>query len=308
MLDYRTHTFLAVCRHGSFTRAAAELHITQPAVSQHIRQLEAHYGCELFSKSGRRGELTKAGAMLFRALETMENDERRLKAQAVALYHSQPAKAPLRFGCTRTICDYWVPKVLADHMAKHPDELIQMSVGNTQELVENLEAGSIDFALVEGSFDRELFDSAPVSRERYVAVGAASGICAASETDAAAGARISSRPASMTDLLGCRLVLREAGSGTREILEKHLAARDLTLSDFAGTLEIASIPAIKLCVQAGAGITFMYRAAVERELDQGTLLDITPADFLVEHDFRLIWQRGSLATRRYQELAKTWAR
>lgn len=296
MLDYRTHTFLTVCRLGSFTQAAAELHITQPAVSQHIRQLEAHYGCALFHKGGRRGELTQAGAMLFRALETMENDETRLKAQAKALTLEQPAKAPLRFGCTRTICDYWIPRVLARHMAKHPDEMVQMSVGNTQELVEGLEAGTIDFALVEGSFNRALFDSAPVSRERYVAVGSAD------EFDA------SYKPASMASLLDRRLILREAGSGTREILEKHLAARDLDLDDFAGTLEVASIPAIKLCVRAGTGITFLYRAAVERELEQGELRDITPSDFFVEHDFRLIWQRGSLAARRYQEIARSWRR
>lgn len=295
MLDYRTHTFLAVCKLGSFTRAAAELHITQPAVSQHIRQLEAHYGCDLFYRGGRRGELTPAGAMLFRALETMENDEGRLKTQAEALSQEQPAKAPLRFGCTRTICDYWMPRVLARHMAKHPDELVRMSVGNTHELVMRLEAGDIDFALVEGSFDRERFDFATVSRERYVTVGCVD------EFDAPGG------PASLTDLLGRRLILREEGSGTREILEKHLAARDLAVGDFAGTLEVASIPAIKLCVQAGAGITFMYRAAVQRELDQGELRDITPADFFVEHDFRLIWQRGSLAARRYQELARSWA-
>ena len=296
VLDYRTHTFLTVCRAGSFTQAAVELHITQPAVSQHIRQLEAHYGCDLFHKGGRRGELTQAGAMLFRALETMENDEARLKAQAEALTLKQPAKAPLRFGCTRTICDYWVPRVLARHMAKHPDDMVQMRVGNTQELVDGLETGSIDFALVEGSFDRARFDSAAVSRERYVAVGCMDEFGP------------SFKPTSMTDLLDRRLILREAGSGTREILEKHLAARDLELGDFAGTLEIASIPAIKLCVRAGAGITFMYRAAVEQELARGELRDITPSDFLVEHDFRLIWQRGSLAARRYQELARSWAR
>lgn len=294
MLDYRTHTFLTVCKLGSYTRAAAELHITQPAVSQHIRQLESHYGCDLFHKGGRRGELTRAGAMLFHALETMENDEFRLKAQAEALSLEQPTKAPLRFGCTRTICDYWVPRVLARHLAKHPDEMVQMRVGNTQELIGDLEAGNIDFALVEGSFDRALFDSVPISRERYVAVGNVR------EFEPA------NRPASISDLLDRRLILREAGSGTREILEKHLAARDLDLDDFAGTLEIASIPAIKLCVQAGAGVTFMYRAAVERELDEGALRDITPADFFVEHDFRLIWQRGSLGARRYQELARAW--
>lgn len=80
MLDYRTHTFLTVCRLGSFTQAAAELHITQPAVSQHIRQLEAHYGCALFHKGGRRGELTQAGRCCFersKQWRTMRRGSRR---------------------------------------------------------------------------------------------------------------------------------------------------------------------------------------------------------------------------------------
>ena len=64
MLDYRANTFLTVCRTGGFTRAATELHITQPAVSQHIRQLEAHYGCPLFAKTGRGVEPTAAGRLL----------------------------------------------------------------------------------------------------------------------------------------------------------------------------------------------------------------------------------------------------
>ena len=115
-----------------------------------------------------------------------------------------------------------------------------------------------------------------------------------------------SRACPIRQLLGQRLVLREAGSGTREILEKHLAARDLAVEDFAGLVELESIPTIKACVRAGAGISFMYRAAVEAELEAGELVDITPDDFQVEHDFCLIWQRGSQYAPRYRALCAAW--
>ena len=285
MLDYRTHTFLAVYRSGSFTRAAEQLHITQPAVSQHIRQLEAHYGCTLFSKTGRGVEPTRAGRLLYQALDAERNDETRLRAELDSLQGEKNARPPLRLGCTRTIADYVAPRVLTQHLARHPSEHVLMRTGNTAELVALIDAGEIDFALVEGYFDRRTFESAVFSREPFVAV-AASG----------------ERPASITDLLGNRLVLREPGSGTREILERHLAACDLTVDDFAGVIELASIPTIKACVAGGAGVSFLYRAAVENELASGALVDVTPRDFAIKHDFSLIWQRGSRYASRYRAL------
>ncbi len=157
--------------------------------------------------------------------------------------------------------------------------------------MELIEAGGIDLALVEGSFDREVFESEVLSREPFVAV-AANG----------------ERPSSITDLLARRLVLREPGSGTREILERHLAARELSVGDFAGVIELASIPTIKACVTAGAGMSFMYRVAVESELADGSLADVTPEDFAIEHDFSLIWQRGSHYAARYRALLCEWRR
>ena len=285
MLDYRTHTFLAVYRSGSFTRAAEQLHVTQPAVSQHIRQIEAHYGCVLFSKAGRGVEPTPAGHLLYRALDVAENDEVRLRAELGSLRGEKDERPPLRLGCTRTIADYVAPRLLAQHLVRHPSEHVLMRTGNTAELVALIDAGEIDFALVEGYFDRRTFESAVFSREPFVAV-AASG----------------ERPASITDLLGNRLVLREPGSGTREILERHLAACDLTVDDFAGVIELASIPTIKACVAGGAGVSFLYRVAVENELASGALVDVTPRDFAIKHDFSLIWQRGSRYASRYRAL------
>ena len=289
MLDYRTHTFLAVCRTGSFTRAAETLHVTQPAISQHVRQLEAHYGCKLFAKTGRGVEPTEAGQALYQALCVAENDEGRLRADLRTYAGEKDARPPLRLGCTRTIADYVAPGLLATHLVRHPGDRVLMRTGNTAELVALMDTGEIDFALVEGSFDRRAFESEALSHERFVAV-------------AAAGAR----PASVTDLLGQRLVLREPGSGTREILERNLAAHDLTVGDFAGAIELASIPAIKACVAAGAGVSFLYRVAVEAEIAAGTLVDVTPVDFGIEHDFSLIWQRGSRYATRYRSLLHEW--
>ncbi len=293
MLDYRTHTFLEVYRHRSYTRAAEALLITQPAVSQHVRQLEAHYGCALFAKTGRGIEPTAAGDLLYRSLLTMENDESRLREDVARLVGAPSGSdaAPLRFGCTRTIADFIAPRLVSSHLASHPDAGVTLLAGNTRDLVALLDEGDIDFALVEGSFDRQRFGYAALSREPYVAVSRAA--------DAP-------RPRSIRDLLGERLVLREAGSGTREILEKHLAARDLSVSDFAGAIELESIPTIKACVKAGAGITFLYRVAVEEELAHGELFDITPPDFEVEHDLCLIWQRGSRYAQRYRALCGSW--
>lgn len=289
MLDYRTHTFLAAYRTGSFTRAAEELHITQPAVSQHIRQLERHYGQTLFSKTGRGVEPTEAGELLYRALDAMENDERRLRDELESLRDAPQTRRPLRLGCTRTIADHVAPAILASHLSRHPGDRALMRTGNTRELVGLIDRGEIDFALVEGSFDRSSFESAPLSRERFVAVAAPG-----------------ERPRPLEDLLERRLVLREPGSGTREILERHLAARDLSVSDFASVVELASIPAIKSCVAAGAGVSFLYRVAVKRELASGALSDITPPDFAIEHDFSLIWQRGSRYAERYRSLLREW--
>lgn len=289
MLDYRAYTFLEVCRQRSYTRAAEELHISQPAVSQHIRQLEQQYGCTLFAKAGRGIEPTPAGEELFCALGAMANDEERLQRELSTLNENAAVRAPLRFGCTRTVADYVAPRILAEHLAYRPDDQILMQVENTAELLNQIEAGAIDFALVEGSFDRARFDHVVFSCEPYVAI-----------------ARHALDATRLEDLLGQRIILREPGSGTREILERYLAVRNLSVRDFAGIIELASIPAIKACVRAGAGISFLYRAAVESELATCELADVTPADVSIEHHFELIWQRGSLFADRYRALARTW--
>lgn len=298
MLDYRVHTFLAVYRLQSFTKAAEHLHITQPAASQHIRHLEAHYGTTLFTTRGRAMHPTAAGDLLFQRLSVMENDERRICDEVLAAGTAQPA--PLRLGCTRTVADYTAPRIIAVQALAHPHQRITLRGGNTHELMDALADGSLDVALVEGPFDRQAFDGARLTREKFIAVAG----CKASP--AAHAERSLDSSCALEDLLPCTLILREPGSGSREILERNLAAHGIATNDFADVIELASIPAIKACVAAGVGISFMYQIAVEHELREGTLRDITPRDLSISHDFTLIWQRGSLYAERYRALAQEW--
>ncbi len=288
VLDYRVRSFLAVCSLGSYTRAAAELHITQPAITQHIRALEAHYGCALFERSGRVMRLTPAGELARRRLAVAANDEERLCRELAALAN-EGARRTLRLGCTRTIADYLAPRLLA-HMTRTGGQgSVAMRVGNTAELTAALDVGALDLALVEGSFDRSRFDAEVLSRESYIAV-----------------ARAGVRATSLEGLLDRELVVREKGSGTREILERLLGAHDVALDDFAGLIELGSIPVIKVVVGEGDAVTFIYRIAVEDELASGALVDVTPPDLALEHDFTGIWERGSLYGDELRALVVQW--
>lgn len=300
VLDYRVYTFLAAYRAQSFTGAARELHITQPAVSQHIKHLEHRVGQTLFSTRGRAICPTAAANLLYQRLSVMANDEARLMAEIAQL--GAETVRPLRLGCTRTIADYVAPRVLTAHTIHHPEQPVSVRCGNTSELVARIKTGELDAALVEGSYDHRTFDGATLSNEPFVAVAAPStrGIGHDSDSRRAHRPNPSAAPATIKDLLACPLIVRESGSGSREILKRNLAARGIAVEDFASVTEVASIPIIKELVRAGRGITFIYRVAVEEDLHRGELCDITPADFGIEHPFDLIWQRGSIYEPRFR--------
>lgn len=289
MLDYRVASFLEVCRQGGYTRAAAALHITQPAITQHIHALESRYGCALFERSGRAVQLTAAGRIARQRLTVAANDEERLVRELRAAAQAEQGARVLRLGCTRTIADYLAPVLLAKMTARGEGASVTLRTGNTAELTDALDAGEIDLALVEGSFDHARFDAEILSREAYVAVG-----------------RAGDRASSLADLMRREIVVREPGSGTREILERLLVAHDASLADFAGVTELGAIPAIKAVVAAGDAVTFIYRIAVEDELSRGILVDVTPPDLALEHDFAGIWERGSIYGEAFRGLVAHW--
>ena len=153
MLDFRAETFLAVCKYMNFTHAADALNLTQPAVSQHIKYLENRYHAPLFLRENKKLTLTPAGEILRSALETMRNDETTIEER---MKESLSAKKVLTFGVTMTIGEYAIVPALSRFVKLHPDTDFHIRYGNTQTLLSALHEGTIDFAIVEGYFQKEM--------------------------------------------------------------------------------------------------------------------------------------------------------
>lgn len=286
MLDVRIDTFLTVCKYMNFTRAAEELHITQPAVSHHIRMLEEEYGVRLFAAYGKKFALTEAGRMLRSAAATVKHDDLLLRDE---LKRTAGSGARLVFGATLTVGQSAVAAPLCRYLHVHPETNVRLVVADTQDLLKRIDAGEIDFAIVEGCFPRSEYDSLVFSSERFLAV------CAPDYPFRKPVCRVE-------DLLRERLLVREEGSGTRNILENYLREKNLQISDFPLRVEASSIAVLKELAAAGAGITFLYEAAVRQELRTGLLREIRLEGFSLTHDFSFLWRRGSVFTSRYRTI------
>ena len=306
MLDFRMETFLTVCQCMNFTRASEKLNITQPAVSQHIHFLEKHYNTKLFRYEGKKLKLTGAGEILRNASLTMMHDEISMQNQM----QKTDEEEEIRFGATRTVGDVLMGRILERYLRKYPDAKICMIVDNTQELLRKLDEGTIDFALVEGFFQKNEYDHQKYSDENYIAVCSPDYVWKGKSEGTPAGlceSVFSGQTISVENLFHERLLVREEGSGTREVLERCLDAQNFSIRDFDKVMEVGSLQTIKELTKAGCGITFLYETAVRDELREGTLKRIPLKSFEISHEFSFIWRRGSIYADRYKEIFRRFS-
>lgn len=288
MLDFRINTFLTVCEYMNFTKAAEVLCITQPAVSQHIKYLETTYNSKLFEYEGKKIKITRAGKLLYQTSITMKHDEEYLKGK---IKEEQLGITSIKFGATLTIGEFILSAKLNSYLNKNKNMKITMIVENTKELLYRLEHGEIDFALVEGYFIKSEYDYVVYSKENYICV-------------AGKNYKLKKQPQVLEDLLGETLIVREKGSGTRDIFEKNLEEQNLTINDFSKVIEIGNINSIKYLVENNHGITALYEAAVKEELDNGSLQKVEVSDLQKNHNFYFIWRKNSTFEELYLEILK----
>ena len=278
MIDTRHETFLALCSIGNYTKTAQALHITQPAVSQHIKYLEEAYAGKLFIRKGKTLKLTAKGSLLYRSVMTVHADSVRLQAM---LEKCEKEPDTVQFGATLSIGSYMMPPILSNLMKNQNTATFSMLVENTQTLLAKLETGEIGFACIEGFFDKTKYEWRLFSEEQFIAV------C---QADSA----LSKTSCTIEALMKERLIVRESGSGTREILEQFLWQKNLRLDSFSKKCEISDMQAIKELVKRGSGITFLYKATVERELRDGSLCMIDIKNFSIIRAFYFVCLKNSL--------------
>lgn len=282
MIDFRHETFLEVCRIKSFTKAAEFLHITQPAVSQHIKYLEQVYGGKLFEYNGKNISLTKKGELLYEYTLKMAADSKNIKN----IIEKNEVNTQVSFGATLTIGEFILPDILAISMNQNNKLHLNMAVENTKSLLSKIDNGDISFAFLEGFFDKAHYGYKLFRNEQFI------GVCSAKS-------RLSKGEYTLDDILNEKLILREHGSGTRDIFEHFLKEKNLSRDSFNGVIEIGNMNAIKRLTEANEGITFMYYAAVKDEIHKGTLKKIDIVDFNVSHEFNFVYIKNSVLENLY---------
>ena len=282
MLDPRWHTFLTLCETMNYTRAAEKLCLTQPAVTHHIQYLEAHYGCKLFLYEGKVLRLTEAGRKLRDYTRSMAYNSARVE-EAMAV----PAPLSLHIGASRTIGEFVIAPLVERFLRTHPEASFSLQVDNTQILLHALEAGQLDFALVEGFFDRSLYDATLWRQEDFF------GVCAP-------GHRLAGRTVPLEELAGERLLLREPGSGTRAVFEETLHRANRTLRGVS-TVSISDFATLKALAAHGLGVTFLYAPAAARELAAGTLARFDLAGLPMSGAFYFVCLKDNLFARSWMD-------
>ena len=277
MLDFRIRTFLCVCRHMNYTRAAAELRITQPAVSQHIRHLETEYQTKLFDYTGKHLALTQAGRILLNAAKTIHHDDTILKQRLRDLEKNNKS---LAFGATHTIGEFDIIDKLAEFLHAHKDINIRLEIADTESLLKAVDEVVIDFATVEEFFEQGQYEMRLFSNEPLIAV-------CSSDYD-------TKDEMTLQELREKRIIIREKSAGARELLERNLAEHSLNIADFPYRYEVGSPQAVKGLACRNCGIAFLYEKSVRQELADGVLRVIHIKDFSITHAFTFLWRKGSL--------------
>lgn len=276
MADRRLHVFHTVAQLSSFTKAANRLHMTQPAVTFQVKQLEEQFNTRLFDRNHNRITLTEAGQTVFdfadkilNLYEEMENSVGELTGEM---------RGVLLVGASTTIGEYLLPRVLGAYRAAYPAMKVRMNVANTRDIVQQVENNTIDIGIVEGAVHNSNLAIRECQPDQLVAIFPHGHQLAAKE-------RVT--PA---ELLDYQFVLREEGSGTREVLADYIREGGADPNKLDIVMELGSGESVKGAVESGLGISVVSQATVRKEAQLGTL-EVRPLDPALERAFSFVHQK-----------------
>lgn len=281
MDEFRLRVFVTAARTLSFSRCAADLNITQPAVSRHIGELESRYGMPLFTRGTSGVALTAAGNLLLRHAEGLLRAYRKMDYDMEQL--SETGKGKIAIGASTTIAMYLLPQVLASFMKQSGGIKVSMLSGNSERVEQWLREGTVDIGFVENASRRPWLHYEPLLADELVLVAGTGGRFGT--LDSVTPQELKSLP----------LVLREKGSGTREIVENVLSLHGMEIEDLNVVIELSSTEAIKTFVRSSDVLAIVSVIALRRELADGSvrIVDIDGID--MPREFATVVRQGEFS-------------
>ncbi len=244
MLDFKIKTFLAVCKNMNYRKTAQELNMTQPAVTNHIQQLENIYNCKLFIYENRVLYKTKEAEILENYAISAEYNSNKLLKEIL-----KKEKTQLRIGATRTIGEYIISEQITKLILENDVELIY-TIDNTNNLVLKLRNRELDYIFVEGYINKKEFEYYDYKKELLV------GVCSENH-------RFKNREIKLKEVFGERLIFRENGSGTKEAFDRVLTNNNHTVNSFSNKIQINSFSVITKLIKQDIGISFVFESVAD---------------------------------------------
>jgi DNA-binding transcriptional LysR family regulator len=244
--------FYSVAKNKSVTLAAKELYLTQPAVSIQIHLLEDDYGVKLFNRSGKGITTTEEGNLLFSYAEKIlnlsdETDEALRQIKSLE-------RGKVKIGAGRTIGAYYLPQLFESFTLKYPNIGIQMDIGSSSQVIEGILSFRNDIGFIGTDYFNKNLVVIPFTKDRLVLI---------TPPDHELTHK---KVISYKDLSGQKMIMREKGSGTRELIENELVNRKVSTETI---MELGSNEAIKHAVEAGLGVSIISNNVIKREKDLG---------------------------------------
>jgi DNA-binding transcriptional LysR family regulator len=276
-MDFRLRVFESVANNKSFTRAAEELHISQPAISKHIQELEAQYQVCLFERTaGANVKITQEGELLLLHAQRILDAYRQMEYEMNLL--TAHFAGELRIGASSTISQYVLPPILASFLKKFPQVKLTVISGNSLQIEKALLAKKIDLGLVEGLGKQPNLRYSPFLKDELVAITSVkSNIARFDEID-------------LKQLQRMPLVIRENGSGTLDVIKAELQRQGLRLSDLSVMMQLGSTESIKLFLDNTDSLGIVSIRSVSKDIYSGRfkVVDIKGMEFLRVFQFIML--------------------
>ncbi len=277
MFDYRLKVFHTVASRLSFTKASEELHISQPAVTKHIKEIEIQLATKLFDRKGTSIQLTQSGKILYEYAEKIRNIYRDLEFEISQIH--QQHKGKLIIGASTTVAQYILPEILAKFNAYYKDIKIELLTGNTETISSLLKDEKIDLGIIEGESQSSYFDYKTFKPDEIV-------LAAKSDHP------LAHKTLQIKDLYQLNLIFREQGSGTLEFIQNRLKEKDINISELNTVIQLGSSESIKNYLLHSDCMAFLSISTILNELKNNVLTVIDIKNFSIERDFHFILPKG----------------
>jgi DNA-binding transcriptional LysR family regulator len=278
MDDHKLKVLCIVAETKSFSRASEIIRLTQPAVSLQIQALEEMYGTKLFNRSGCVITLTQAGEMLYKyakEISTLYSAAEKEIGSVTGL-----VKGVISVGASSTIGNYVLPSVIADFKRKFPKVGVHLHVGNSKNVIDFINAGTVDVGLVEGDVNKQKLIVEKLITDEMVFI--MSPYHAMSKKSSVSIMELSKEP----------LIFREEGSGTRQAIEKYLSKHGISQQNLKISLIMGSTESIKTAVEEGLGTSILSKWAARKELRYGSLKTAVFKEDKFVRDFSLVFKKS----------------